>query len=300
MNHNSVRKSLFLAVAGLLALPGVASAGAWSLSGVPSTCPLGGGVCAPVVAVQFAGDGTTFDAQTSISIPAGFTATVAGVNGGGCNVVGTNINITSSTAILIVAGPTTFCNVTYSVNVGTAVGPYNIASDTGIATGCFDSGGGGVGVCTPASNGTGALVVSAGPAIGPTITYTPAPAGMVTFPAATSIGGSTTAPITLAMAGGSNGGTTVLSACSGSIGNVTFTDGADTCTAGGACVDADLTLQCVATNAAQTGTATCTETRQNETVAGDGNTVVTAAHVELHLPSGERCSDSDRSAELRC
>ena len=288
MNHNTVRKSLYLAVAGLLALPGVASAGAWSLSGVPSTCPLGGGVCAPVVAVQFAGDGTTFDAQTSISIPAGFTAAVAGVNGGGCNIVGTNINVTSSTAVLIPAGPTTFCNVTYSVNVGTVVGAYNIASDTGIATGCFDSGGGTVATCTAASNGTGALVVSSGPAVGPTITYTPAPAGTVTFPAAGSVGASTTAPITLAMAGGSNGGTTVLSACSGSIGNVTFTDGADTCTAGGACVDGDLTLQCVSTNATQTGTATCTETRLNETVAGDGNTVVTARTWNFTCPAGNQ------------
>ncbi|MBI2397617.1 MAG: hypothetical protein HYV17_07445 [Xanthomonadales bacterium] len=134
----------------------------------------------------------------------------------------------------------------------------------------------------------GNVVVSAGPAVGPTITYTPAPAGTVTFPAASSVGGSTTAPITLAMAGGSNGGTTVLSACSGSIGNVTFTDGADTCTAGGACVDGDLTLQCVSTNATQTGTATCTETRLNETVAGDGITVVTARTWNFTCPAGNQ------------
>ncbi|HWT14295.1 MAG TPA: hypothetical protein VN581_00830 [Patescibacteria group bacterium] len=139
---------------------------------------------------------------------------------------------------------------------------------------------GGSGTATP-----GNIIVAAGPQVGPTITYTPATGGTVTFPAATSIGGTTAQAITLAGAGGQNGGTTALSACSSTVGNITFTDGADTCTAGGACVDASLDLQCVSTNAAQTGTATCTETRQNEAAAGDGNTVVTSRTWNVSCPA---------------
>ncbi len=285
MKHNFVRTALHTAVAGLLVLPSLASAGAWSLAGVPSTAPLGGGAASPVVQVQFAGDGNTFDAQTSISIPAGFTAAVAGANGGGCGIVGSNINVTSSTAILIAAGPTTFCNVTFTAQAATPVGNYNITANGGIPTGCFDSGGNTVATCTAHSNGTGALIVSAGPAVGPTITYTPAAGGNVTFGAATSIGGTTTQAITLAGAGGQNNGTTVLSACSSTVGNITFTDGADTCTAGASCADADLTLQCVATNAAQNGTASCTETRQNEVTAGDGGTAVATRTWNVSCPA---------------
>jgi hypothetical protein len=161
------------------------------------------------------------------------------------------------------------------------------ADDDQLATGCtlYIAPTTGTRVITAPAQGTGSITLSAGPAVGPTITYTPATGGTVTFPAATSIGGTTTQAITLAGAGGQNGGTTVLSACSSTVGNITFTDGADTCTAGGACVDASLDLQCVSTNGAQTGTATCTETRQNESVSGDGITVVSSRTWNVSCPA---------------
>lgn len=268
MNYKSVSKALCLAVTALLAVPGVATAGSWSLSGVPSTCPAGGGACAPVVAVQFAGDGSTFDAQTSISIPAGFTAAPVGANGGGCNVVGSNINITSSTAVLIPAGPTTFCNVTYTVNMGTAVGPYNITPNGGIATGCFDSGGNTVNPCTAHANGTGALVVSAGPPVAPTISYAPNP---VNFPAGTAIGQNQDVNVTPTASGGANGGVTTVN-CTTSSPGFSIPTAATTCT-DNTCVPTPLVFRCTSSTATQNGTATCTATPTNPAGAAVPTTI---------------------------
>jgi hypothetical protein len=169
----------------------------------------------------------------------------------------------------------TLCNVTFThtTNAPPITAPYTFSNMT-----FADSGGGDT---SPGGN----LLVVLGPAVGPTITYTPNTGTTITFPAATSIGGNTAQTITLVGAGGQNNGTTVLSACSSTVGNITFTDGADTCTAGGACVDGALDLQCVATNAAQNGTATCTETRQNEVTAGDGATVVTSRTWNVSCPA---------------
>jgi hypothetical protein len=198
-----VTAALLIAAA---AAPGTALAGVWSLAGVPSNAPVGGGVATPVVQVQFAGDGSTFDAQTSLTIPAGFTATVAGANGGGCQVVGTQVNVTSSTAVLIPAGPTTFCNITYTAAAPTAAGNYNITTAAAPATGCFDSMGNVVATCTPIANGTGALRVVTGPSaptVGP-LAATTLPAGPIntaangTVPVAITGSGVATASLALA------------------------------------------------------------------------------------------------------
>jgi hypothetical protein len=201
--HLGRLKAALLVVAAIS--PGIAFAGAWSLAGVPSNAPVGGGVANPVVQVQFAGDGSTFDAQTALTIPAGFTATVAPANGGGCQVVGTQVNVTSSTAVLIPAGPTTFCNITYTALAATAAGSYNITTAAAPATGCFDSGGNVVAVCTPIANGTGALAVVAGPSaptVGPLAALT-LPAGPINLTATgnvpVSITGTGVAPASLAL-----------------------------------------------------------------------------------------------------
>ncbi len=129
----------------------------------------------------------------------------------------------------------------------------------------------------------GAITVISGPAVGPTVTYTPAPnaaAGTVTFGAAGSIGGTQTSNIGVAGAGGTNGGTTTIDQCALATGTGVSFPGATNmvCTAGASCTDgtdANLTATCTATNATQTGTFTCRETRQNEQTAGVPNNVVT-------------------------
>lgn len=140
----------------------------------------------------------------------------------------------------------------------------------------------------PIAGGTvdpGSITVVAGPATGPVVTYTPAPAAApttISFAAAGSIGGSTTSQIALAIDGanpGANGGQTVLdvSTCTTGNPNVTVQAADVTCTAGGSCTDGtdnDADLTCVSTTAAQTGTITCNEVRDNETAPGD-NIVVT-------------------------
>lgn len=182
MTRNRLARTILPSAAVLFCLPGLAFAGAWSLSGVPASGPFGGGVMSPVVQVRFAGDGATTDAQTSISIPTGFTAAAAAANGGGCTVGGggTFINVISSTGSIIPAGPTSFCDVTFTVDVATAAGNYDIISPAGAGspTGCFDGGGNTVATCTDISNGTGALQVVT---ISPEFNINPAIANPLVF-----------------------------------------------------------------------------------------------------------------------
>jgi len=129
----------------------------------------------------------------------------------------------------------------------------------------------------------GTITVVPGAAQGPTVTYTPAPnnaPATVTFGAAGSIGGTTTSNIGVSGTGGQNGGTTTIDQCQLATGTgVSFAGFTNmVCTAGGSCTDgtdANLTATCTATNAAQTGTFTCRETRQAETSPGVGPPVVT-------------------------
>jgi hypothetical protein len=182
MKLNRLASKVLPAVAVLIGAPGVAFAGTWSLAGVPSSAPFGGGAASPVVQVQFAGDGVTTDAQTSISIPAGFTAVAAAANTGGCSVDGTGtfINVTSSTGSIIAAGPTTFCNVTFTAGGATAAGNYDVTSSPagGLPTLCFDGGGNPAPACAGHANGVGALRVVT---ISPAYSSTPAPGGTITI-----------------------------------------------------------------------------------------------------------------------
>ena len=180
MAHSLIKRFLpVLLVSNLI--PGLAFAGAWSLGGVPSTGPLGGGVSVPDVQVLFAGDGITNDAQTSLTIPAGFSASVVGANGGGCS---TNppgqITVVSSTGALIPNGPTNFCTITFTVLAATPAGSFDIGTAASPATLCSDSIGNPTpGPCDPINNGTGALIVSAGPQ--PALSSVPAPASTITI-----------------------------------------------------------------------------------------------------------------------
>ncbi|MBK8283432.1 MAG: hypothetical protein IPK97_00360 [Ahniella sp.] len=175
----------------------------------------------------------------------------------------------------LVSGTT--CNLTFPLDVGNLT-----VGDTITLTPNFtefnDAGGAVMGTVTP-----GTISIAAGPAVGPTVTYTPAPnaaAGTVTFGAAGSIGGTTTSNVGVAGAGGQNSGTTTIDQCALATGTGVSFPGATNmvCTAGGSCtdgMDANLTATCTATNAAQTGTFTCRERRQNETAPGDGTIVET-------------------------
>ena len=201
MKLNRLASKILPAVAVLLSAPGIVFAGTWSLAGVPSSAPFGGGAASPVVQVQFAGDTVTTDAQTSVSIPAGFTAVAAAANTGGCSVDagGTFINVTSSTGSVIAAGPTTFCNITYTAAAATAAGAYNITSAPagGLATLCFDGGGNPAPSCAGHTNGTGALNVVT---IQPAYTSAPVPGSTITITDPTTAG-ATTATLTVTNTG---------------------------------------------------------------------------------------------------
>lgn len=181
MNLKRLAIKLLPLSAAMFCLPGLALAGGWQLGGVPSTGPVGGGVSAPAIQVLFSGDGTTTDAQTSISIPAGFSASATAQNTGGCLVGAGFVNVTSSTGAIIPAGPTNFCTITFTVLAATAAGNYNIVAPAvgGLTNECFDGGGNNFSPCTSPTNGTGALVVSAGPQ--PALSSVPAPASTITI-----------------------------------------------------------------------------------------------------------------------
>jgi hypothetical protein len=200
MKLNRLAGKILPTAAVLFGLPGIAFAGAWSLAGVPSSGPFGGGVMAPVVQVQFAGDGTTTDGQTSVAIPAGFTVVEAAANAGGCSVGGggTFVNVTTSTGSIIPAGPTTFCNLTFTVLAATAAGPYNLSTPgAGLPTACFDGGGNPFATCTNVANGTGALNVVT---IQPAYTSAPIPGSTITINDPVG-GGATTATLTVTNTG---------------------------------------------------------------------------------------------------
>lgn len=257
----------------LLALAGGAASAATvqlSVTNVPIS-PVGAN--SAVVSVNFVGDGATLGVGGRLNFDFTNFQLINVANGTAtCGVNNANGRLAFNIGAATPLGNQTLC--TFQVDhIGAAPisSPYTFSNMT------YASGTG--------TEVNGNFVVTNGPAVGPTITYTPNTGTTITFPAATSIGGNTAQTITLVGAGGQNNGTTVLSACSSTVGNITFTDGADTCTAGGACVDGALDLQCVATNAAQNGTATCTETRQNEVTAGDGATVVTSRTWNVSCPA---------------
>ena len=241
------------------------------------TNPSMGNLGSAAAAITFTGDGVVTNVSGRINYDTTqFNATVTnGTASCAANDALGRVSFTTTSGTGMPIGNQTLCNVTFThtTNAPPITSPYTFSNMT-----FADSGGGDT---SPGGN----LLVVLGPAVGPTITYTPTTGSTITFPAATTIGGNTVQAITLAGAGGQNSGTTVLSACSSTVGNITFTDGDDTCTAGGSCVDGSLDLQCVATNAAQTGTATCTETRQNETTSGDGATVVTPRTWNVSCPA---------------
>ncbi len=270
MRINKKFSGLFLAscAMGFSTIAGAASV-ALNVTNI-SISPVGG--TSATISIQFTGDGATLGVGGRIN----YDTTIFDVTSANGTATCTNFDATGRLAFNLGAAAalpsSTLCTFTVThTGAATVTSPYTFSNMT------YTSGTG--------TETNGNIIVAAGPQVGPTITYTPATGGTVTFPAATSIGGTTTQAITLAGAGGQNGGTTVLSACSSTVGNITFTDGADTCTAGGACVDASLDLQCVSTNGAQTGTATCTETRQNQVVSGDGITVVTPRTWNVSCPA---------------
>lgn len=177
-----------------------ARAGAWSLAGIPSVGPLGGGPASPIVQVQFAGDGATFESETAVTIPAGFSAVPVGSNGGTCAISGggDSVNIASSTGALVGSGPTTFCSISYSVLPGTPLGGYDILVSNSNPTACFDSLGFDIQPCTPISNGAGQLIVAN--LLQPVLSSFPVPASTIAINASIG-GGGATAPLTVSNSG---------------------------------------------------------------------------------------------------
>jgi len=260
-----LNKKISIAVGGaLLALASASASAAVSVILSPVNPTISGiGNNSATVTLRFVADGVAashsgalnfsdpdFNILTLTTVGAGALCTLGGEDGAGL----VTIAYTQASATAIPAGTSDVCTfVIDHVGAAAIVSPYTF---TGLNA--EDDSANPVAISGTNDN----VTVTTGPAVGPTITYTPVPGGTVTFPTG-AVGAAVSAPITLAMAGGSNSGTTTLGTCSSSIGGVVFTDSADTCTAGGACVDGDLTLQCTLTAAVQNGTAQCTETRQD-------------------------------------
>ncbi len=261
------------ALAALLALAGGAASAASVQLSVADVAISPIGANSATISVNFTGDGATLGVGGRMNFDFVNFQLINVANGTAtCSVNNTNGRLAFNLGSANPLTNQTLCTFQVDhIGAATITAPYTFSNMTYT---------GGTG-----SETGGNFIVANGPAVGPTITYTPAAGGNVTFGAATSIGGTTTQAITLAGAGGQNNGTTVLSACSSPNGNITFTDGADTCTAGGSCADGDLTLQCVATNATQSSTASCTETRQNEATAGDGATAVATRTWNVSCPA---------------
>lgn len=237
--------------------------------------------------ISFAGDGDTQDAGIDLNLPANVTASAPAVlvAGSVCGVVDADtIRIVppSGAGTPLTSTPTAYCSFQLET---TLVPPTDVQLIISMDMGAFND-------CTgnmnsgPCTFTAGILQIRAGALVGPVVDYTPAPAAALTtvqFPAATTIGGSTNQSIGMAINAGSpgqNGGTTTLdvSTCTTGNANVTVQAADVVCTNGGACADggdADIDLTCVATSAAQTGTLTCDELRQNEAAPGDGTVTTT-------------------------
>lgn len=119
--------------------------------------------------------------------------------------------------------------------------------------------------CTPTS---GNIVVSAGPPTAPTIGYS---STSLSFSGATSIGQQLNQNVTLTATGGVNGGATSVS-CSTSSPGFSIPTSASTCT-DTTCATNPLVFRCTASNAAQTGTATCAATPTNPAGAAVNTTI---------------------------
>lgn len=262
----------------LLAAVSSANAGTYTFSNV-SVQP-GGSVD---ITLAFTGDGDTQDAQIDLDVPAGLTASAptSQTAGATCSLFDANtIRTISPTGAVLPTGPTNHCRFTITAS-NMIVPPQNftlaVSADPGTSNDCTGT------VSGPCTYNSGTIAVQAGPQVGPTVTYTPAPnnaPATVTFGAAGSIGGTTTSNVAVSGTGGSNGGNTTIDQCQLATGTgvsfVAFTN--MVCTEGGSCTDgtdANITATCTATNAQQTGTFTCRETRQAETSPGVGAPVVT-------------------------
>jgi hypothetical protein len=167
-----------------------------------------------VIPLSFTGDGETVDFQGDVLFDAAqFTVTTANANGGQCSVpsAGTvRIVAPAGQTNPLPAGPTTYCNVTFTAGAATpfATYPLDVTGEL-----CFEGDG------TPPEAGCtgtdGSITVQAGPSA-PQLTFNPPAGGTVTL----NTGGAGTIAVT---AGAGSPGETAALTCSSTNGTATVT-----------------------------------------------------------------------------
>ena len=203
-------------------------------------------------------DDAQFDITTLTSVGAGAVCS-APVDENGAGVV--TITYSQAQAGAIPAGAVNVCTfVLDHVTVATGNFPYTFSSLLAEEPILGDP--------VPITGNNGNVTVSAGPPTAPTITYAPNP---VNFPAGTAIPQNQDMNVTPTAAGGLNGGSTAVSCTTASPG-FSIPTAATTCT-DLVCAPTPLVFRCASSNAAQTGTATCTATPTNPAGAAVPTTI---------------------------
>jgi hypothetical protein len=171
--------------AALFALSAPAWSASVSISPGTATGAAGGPTTPTPLALTFAGDGVVAGFETEVAFnPAIFEATVAAANGGSCGVNNTTgvvvVQYIDGALAPIAAGPTTFCNITLGIEPAAAAGTY--ALDVRNALYADGTGNPAPG---PHTENDGSVTVTAGGGDTITVSYNPAVAGTVNFPAGT-------------------------------------------------------------------------------------------------------------------
>ncbi|MEJ1248077.1 hypothetical protein [Denitratimonas tolerans] len=271
-----VKKSAL--VAALFAVYGVAQAASVALNPASAVT---GTVNVPPIAVQFTGDGVVSFFEVEVKYDqTKVSGVAAGANGGACAANnGTGIVVVQMTdpgLNPLPAGPTSYCNVTFTVlNAGDipAPGDPNIVWPLTMQNDLWGDGGGNP---VPGNTATGGeIVLQGGPPPDVIVTFTPASGGTVTFP-----GGMPADVVTQSIAIGNTGtiGSGTVSGCvlgGADAGSFAITGGNPStvppatsldlsATLGAAALNA--TLTCDVTDSGGTSTATWTLTAPAGTV----------------------------------
>ncbi len=260
-----MRKAIIASVIAL-ALSPAAFAATVSIDPAAATATPGGATTPAALALTFGGDGTTVGFEVEVAYDtASLDAVVAAQNGASCSnndatgVV--TVQYTDAGLSAIAAGPTTFCNLTFTVDAGVADGT---ALTLDVRNGLFGDSGGNP-VAGPHTLNDGVINVAAAPVpIGPSIV-----AGTPAFGSTTNIAGgvlggaAVTQNISFgASTGGSNGGTTDL-VCTDDDADTTLSNATQNDIADGA--TPTTMVASFTPGAARTVTVSCTATREGTT-----------------------------------
>jgi hypothetical protein len=236
----------------------VAIAATVSVNPTNSTAPVAGGGTTPTpIAITFAGDGTTVAFQVDLFYDtAVLDATVAGANGGSC----TDNNGLGRVRVLrtdpdnqpLPNGPTTYCNVTFTV----AAQPDGTVLALDLTAGLFSNAAGNPSPGPHILN-DGTITVQSTP-VPLTLAYSPAAGSTITFGAG-NVGAAATAQTITATATG-NSGTASLTACAITGTGASAFSVAPTSLNFAAAGSQNLSVGCTYQAGAATATLTCTET----------------------------------------